>query len=153
MRTTKLRKTVILSTAACAVSGLALVGTAMPASASSNSASCSVTVSGVTYTGGNIVDYHSYSTTLWELDDTQYKFGPTDLSRNSNNQNVDFFGGSNHYTENSPDNLKRDSNWDPGLKFIYPSVFGQKGKSYMTFTDIFDKSGDDPSCSTRTATF
>src|SRR4051794_38915078 len=78
---------------------------AVPSYANSSNASCTVTQSGITYSGYNQVDYSSYTSTLWELNTAKYQFGPFNSSSTHNNQNLNFWGGSNSWTFSSQDNL------------------------------------------------
>ncbi|MGH3471749.1 MAG: hypothetical protein ACRDPG_06855, partial [Nocardioidaceae bacterium] len=73
---------------------------------------------------------------------------------NQNNQNLYFWGGTASYTQNSADNLLRDAQWHRAMD-IYPGhvVYGTKTESYAQFTDIFDSTKPDPSCTAQTSTF
>ena len=135
---------------AAAAGGLVVGTLAVPASAAQTGApKCHIPKDNITYYGDNRVNYHSISSTLWRLDSTDYKFSPANSNSTANNQNLDFYGGSSHYTLNSNDSLVRDDSWRPGVNLAPHSVNGQKGFSHMTYTDIFDvPNSGDPSSST-----
>jgi hypothetical protein len=127
---------------------------AVPSYANDNQAHCSVSQNGTTYTGYNEIDYTSYSSSLWELTAAKYNFQPSNSSSTHNNQNLSFWGGSNSWSFNSQDNLVRDAQWHTAETLTSHGVLGQKGYSYMTFTDIFDVPNvSDPSCSASTSDF
>jgi hypothetical protein len=117
-------------------------------------APCSVSKYNTHFTGKNRIYFHSSSAHLWKLNYTKYNFGPPDSQSTHNNQNLRFFGGSHYFSKNSADSLVRNGHWYVGMGLAGNNVYGQKGKSYATFTDIFDvPSLDDPNCKNTTVQF
>jgi hypothetical protein len=148
-----MRRIVIATIAAACLSAAAVTAPSAFANNTPN-AHCTVSQNGTTYSGNNELYYHSYSTTLWRLDNSRYDFGPANSSSVHNNQNLTFFGGSNYYNENSADSLSRDAQWHIAFDLLNNNVYGQKSKSYAQWTDIFDVPNvSDPSCSATSVSF